>query len=119
MADLYVIVSLSALQLAAEAGNRDATRIYHQVISLDDGISLRIEGDPWIIPENLPSDSKDIELHVIGAHKWLCCSKQLYSLRKAGYRAGYLENLCYDEDGYRIREEELPRDFREVVPEYI
>jgi len=46
--------------------------------------------------EDMPPPTDDLELKVIGGSKWRCCTAQLFSLRKAGYRASFDDSACYD-----------------------
>jgi hypothetical protein len=117
--ELHVIVHRDSLNVFAFRRDKEAEKAVDEIYKIwreKDYIMIWDHNKkPYKLSRDMPEPSDGLEVIVSGGYKYMCCSLQLYVLRKAGYNARFHETACFD-NGERMPI--LPDGFREVVPEY-
>jgi len=85
---LYVIVHEQEVNDELGWGVPSSIKVYGEIQEIKQMYAYRsVDGDPTVIPADLPAPSDDLLVHVCGSSLDVCIPKQLEALQRAGYNA--------------------------------
>lgn len=114
--DLVIIVHKALLELPTVRTDKRARETTRQIQIIKRDIPwLEIAGDAGTLHPKMPRNGPGFRVEVAGAYRELCCARQVYTLRKTGYDAGFHEG-CLPFDGALIF---LPPDADKYLPEML
>lgn len=87
MKPIFVIVHEYEVKDEHDFGLASSVKAFREIQAIKEEEDHRIiDGDPTIIPQNLPSPEKG-RIYVCGSRIDICIPKQITALEKAGYNA--------------------------------